>query len=100
MEGLVDRELALLGDLARDMSKLQEHPEWAALQKNYADIKKRLEGKIARELLIGGERAEPIDQRKVDYRRGYLDACEEWLSYPAKVVARFEKQIERKQPSA
>ena len=87
--------LADLGDLAQDMAKLQERPEWATLERIFAQKRAELERKMVQELFSGNERASFVSQREVDYRRGYLRACEDILSEPKKVVARFEKAMER-----
>jgi hypothetical protein len=50
-------------------------------------------------LLIGNETVDPIDQRAVDYRRGYLKGTEDFLLYPERLVAQFEKVMERTQDS-
>lgn len=99
MTELVDRSEALLADLARDMLKLQEHPEWETLRRKFAETQALYEQRTAREMLAGGEGASPVDQRKVDFRRGYLRACEDLFEYPERIVARFNKENERKQSS-
>ncbi len=93
------REDALLGDLAQDLVKLQASPQWAAFRKRYEEIKDQAARKMASEMLSGGEGADPIDQRQVDYRRGYLRGCDDFVAYPERLVARFEKVMERKQDS-
>jgi len=96
---LVDREAALLGDLAQDLVKLQNLPEWGAFRKRYEELHEQAVRRMAADMLSGGETAEPLDQRKVDYRRGYLKACDDFVAYPERLVARFEKAMERKQRS-
>ena len=99
MPELVNREVALMGDLARDLLKLQELPEWGAMRAHFEDLKALAQASAYRALYVGSEGAKPLDQRAVDYRRGYLKACEDFVLYPERLVAQFEKAMERKQQS-
>jgi hypothetical protein len=99
MPEVVDRQLALMGDLARELTKLQELPEWDALRQRMDEIRKLMERAMLSKLLIGNETVDPIDQRAVDYRRGYLKGTEDFLLYPERLVAQFEKVMERTQDS-
>jgi hypothetical protein len=99
MPEVVDRQLALMGDLARELTKLQELPEWDALRQRMDEIRKLMERAMLSKLLIGNETVDPIDQRAVDYRRGYLKGTEDFLLYPERLVAQFEKAMERTQDS-
>lgn len=85
-----------MGTLAQELTKLQELPEWQALRRHFQAVKARAEQSAFNTLYAGGESAKEIDQRKVDYRRGYLKGTEDFFLYPERLVAQFEKAMERK----
>lgn len=92
---LADRKRAQQADHAREMAKLVEHPSWPLLRETFAKAREQAERKMARELLGGGEGHPQIDQRAVDYRRGFLRGCQAVLDHPELAVTMFEKADER-----
>jgi len=71
-----------LGDLARDLGKLQDTPAWVRLQAEFDKVKDTYVNGQARKLTSGGLKAEPLDQRAIDYQRGFFRGCEYILSLP------------------
>lgn len=88
------RDVAKKGTLAQDLAKLTEHPSWPVLRQVFADAREKAERKLSREMLSGGELVAPVDQRKVDYRRGFLRGCQAVLDHPELAQHAFEKALE------
>jgi len=84
-----------LGDKARELSKLKEHPSWAVLESEFALRKQNYLASLARDLIAGGVDAEPLDQRKIDYQRGFLRGAQAVLSTPDNAIASLEKALSR-----
>lgn len=89
------KHVARLGDAARDLGKLTEHPSWKLLRDTFEKARADAELRLANELFSGGEGAKPADQRKIDYRRGFLRGCQAVLDHPERAVKAFEEAMER-----
>ena len=96
MTELVDRRVVKLGDQAQELSKLVEHPAWLELRRLFAEAREAAEQKLAREMFGGGEGHPALDQREIDYRRGFLRGAQAVLDKPELAVRAFEKAMERK----
>lgn len=94
-----NRKIALLGDTANELAKLKEHPSWDVLKRVFADARQRAEKKMAREMFSGGENHPALDQREVDYRRGFLRGAQAVLDHPELAEKAFLKAMERTQDS-
>ena len=84
-----------VGDAARELAKLTEHPSWPALR---TEIEKRKQGyltKVARQLTSGGPDAEAFNQREMDYIRGFFKGVDAVLDTPDRAVATLEKALKR-----
>lgn len=90
----MNRQVAKQGDVAQDLAKLTEHPSWPTLRQVFTDARDRYERKLAREMLAGGEDTGTVDQRKVDYRRGFLRGCQAVLDHPELAARMFEKALQ------
>ena len=77
--------------MARELGKLAERPEWAVLRKEFDGYKREYLAATARKLVVGGDDAAPLDQRKVDYRRGWLRGVETVLAAPERAIAELDK---------
>lgn len=71
-------EVRVKGDLARELSKLRDHPSWETLRSEYEKVRREEEERLLRKLTASGINAAPIDQREIDYRRGFW-AGAQWL---------------------
>lgn len=89
-----NREVAKKGDIARDLAKLTEHPSWPTLRAVFADAREKAERRLSREMFSGGETHAPIDQRAIDYRRGFLRGCQAVLDAPELAQQAFERALE------
>lgn len=87
------RETAKKGDTARDLAKLTEHPSWAVLRQVFAQEREKAERRLAREMYGGGETHPAIDQRQIDYRRGFLRGCQAVLDAPELAEQLFERAM-------
>ena len=90
---------AELGTLARELHKLTEMPEWQTLRSVFAEQREAAEVRMAREMFAGGIDKSPLDQREVDYRRGFLRGVQAVLDAPADADTAFRKAMERINPS-
>ena len=87
------RELTEKADLAREFKKLTEHPSWPTLRAVFAKERERMERATARKVLAGTETADPIDQRVIDYRRGWMRGVQAVLDAPDLAILNFEKAL-------
>jgi len=88
------RELA---DKAQELAKLKEHPSWEILR---AEFEKRKQGYlrgVAQGLMAGGPDAPAMDQRRIDYERGFLRGAQAVLDTPDNALAQLEAEL-RKEP--
>lgn len=95
MSELTNRKTVKLADQAREMAKLTEHPAWPALRQAFAEARAQAERKLVSEMMRGGEGAAPLDQRKVDYRRGFLRGCQAVLDHPELAIQAYESAMEK-----
>ena len=89
------RRTAELGTLAQELNKLVEYPEWDVLRESFAKARAVAEERMAREMFSGGEDKTPLDQRKIDYRRGFLRGVQSVLDAPGNADTAFRKAMER-----
>lgn len=92
---LVPEEIKLLGDRAQSLSKLVDHPSWQTLRDELSRVKEAYMGRLARKLLAGGISATPVDQRELDYQRGFFSGAEWILKNPEQAESSFAQALER-----
>ena len=86
-----------LGDLARELGKLKDTPAWARLQAEFDKAKDTFVQGQARKLVSGGSKAEPLDQRMIDYQRGFFRGCEHILAMPDRAEQTLNKALEKQE---
>lgn len=86
--------MAKKGDTARELAKLTEHVAWPTLRAVFAEAREKAERRLAREMFSGGETHAPLDQRAIDYRRGFLRGCQAVLDAPELAQHAFQKALE------
>ena len=91
------RSIREKGDRARELSKLLEHPSWQTLVVECNEAIQRGISRTAQEMLVGREISEPIDQRKIDYRRGFIRGVEEVLKSPENAILLLEEELKKEQ---
>jgi len=84
-----------LGDKARELAKLAEHPSWATLRKEFEARKQTYLLKLARQIAAGGKDAAPLDQRELDYQRGFLRGAQAVLDTPDNAIEALEKALQK-----
>lgn len=82
-----------LGDSVRELAKLVEHPSWPALRSEFDKRKDTYVQKIARDYTAGGIDAKPIDQRQIDYIRGFLRGAQAVLDTPENAMKALEEAL-------
>ncbi len=95
MPQLRSTELREKGDRARDLAKLKEHPSWNVLRKEFETRKAAYLDQLARELMTGGEDTDPLNQRKLDYRRGFLRGALAVLDAPDNALNALETALRK-----
>lgn len=85
--------VAELGDLARDLAKLTEHPSWSVLRSEFDKRKTAYLAKLVRKLAAGGVEAPPVNQREIDYQRGFLRGAQAVLDSPDNALKMLEKAL-------
>lgn len=68
---LPSSRLKELGDKAQTLEKLQASEAWQMLVAEFTAQLENYEKTLARRLLSGGVDADPVDQRAIDYQRGF-----------------------------
>lgn len=93
---LLSPELRKLKNLDHELANLAEHPSWSSLVKMFEAEKTEWALGIGNKLLAGGLKAAPIDQRELDYKRGYFAGIRAVLSAPETVSTQVDAR-ERKE---
>lgn len=92
---LVPEEIKTLGDRAQSLSKLVDHPAWQTLREELDRVREQYTGRLARKLMKGGISATPLDQRELDYQRGFFSGAEWILANPEQAESSFKQALER-----
>ena len=84
------------GDRARELAKLKDTPAWEGLRKEFEERKQAFLAKQARDLMAGGPiDAKPLNQREIDYQRGFLRGAAAVFSAPDNAVSELERLLEK-----
>jgi hypothetical protein len=85
-------KLAEIGERTVQLSNLKKQPEWKTLREIMEGKRERYFAQLARELVHGrGE----IDQRKLDFQRGFWAGVFYLLANPEAAEREFEKAAEK-----
>ena len=95
MSELTVRKFAEKGDLARDLAKLTDHPSWGVLRESFDKAREKAELRLARQMYRGGEGHPEIDQREIDYQRGFWRGVQAVLDQPEYAGRAFVQAMER-----
>lgn len=92
----VDREALELrahraADVAQKLRELSATDGWDLLRETFARQREQYYERLARDLMAGKE----IDQRKLDYNRGFFESVEQLLEAPHNAEAILEKAVKR-----
>ena len=96
-KGLRAKELREVGDSARELTKLLEHPSWRVLRSQIGKRKHAYLTRLATQMSTGGIDAEPVDQRQLDYIRGFLRGVDAVLDTPDRALDALEKLLKREE---
>lgn len=98
MTSTVDADtIRVLGDRARELAKLADHPSWPVLKGEMARVRGVYQARLARRLTTGGINASPLDQREIDYQRGFFAGAQWILDNPEMAEATLAKALERRE---
>lgn len=86
--------LAELARVAGELDKLRNTPGWLHLVKHYDNQKAQYEASMMAKLTSGGPTAPELNQRVLDYQRGFWAGVQSVLSSPSNAQA--ELVAERK----
>ena len=87
----MSREIGVLGDRAQALAKLRDMPEWQALRNEVDVWRDRKTKALASRLLSTGI----VDQRDIDFQRGFLKGMEWLLDSPELTEKALIQAIER-----
>lgn len=80
----------MVADRAASLRKLKDHPSWITLREEWDAQKKQHMERLATQLLAGGPTGPPVNQREIDYRRGFIHGAELILNNPDKIESTLE----------
>lgn len=92
---LVPPELRELGDRAQALTKLTAHPSWDVLRLELDRVRSLYMSRLVRRMTSGGIKGPAIDQRELDYQRGFFSGAEWILQNPEKAEASLEEALQR-----
>jgi hypothetical protein len=84
------------GDLARGLRQLRESESWTVLRASMLAARQKVMEAHTKALLKG----EPVNQRQLDYDRGYWDGIIQMLEAPWRAQEAVEKTLERIEKTA
>lgn len=79
------------GNLAQGLRRLRESEDWQVLRQSMLQAKRKVMESWTNALLRGT----PVDQRQVDYDRGYWDGVIQVLEAPDRALEQLNKTLER-----
>lgn len=79
------------GNLAQGLRHLRESEDWQVLRQSMLQAKRKVMEAWTNALLRG----EAVNQRQIDYDRGYWDGIMQVLEAPDRALEQFEKTFER-----
>lgn len=85
------------GNRAKALHELSEHRGWQELKEIYDDTLRKWQRHVATDFLRNGAE---VDQREIDYQRGYMDAWQTILAQPDQAEKRFEKALRRREETS
>lgn len=89
-----------LGDRAQALGKLTGHEGWELLRKELEERREAFERTLGRRLLGGGIDSDPVDQRHIDYQRGYWRGVRDVLESPSKAQNALDDALRRMEEHA
>lgn len=94
-----DRRRAL-GDRAQALGKLEGNEGWELLRKELEERREAFEHTLGRRLLVGGLEADPVNQRQIDYQRGYWRGVRDILDSPKRAQEALADALKRMEDHA
>jgi hypothetical protein len=88
-------ELRDAADTARELAKLKEHPSWDVLRSEFEGRRRRYLDNLARSIAAGGIDADPLNQRAIDYQRGFLRGAQAVLDSPENAIEHLERVLRK-----
>jgi hypothetical protein len=90
-----ERKLLELGERAQELGKLTEHPSWPVLREEFARKRARTEKALFSQFMSGGAETKAVNQRYLDYWRGFFEGCEWLLSNPEMAETTLETALRK-----
>jgi fatty-acid desaturase len=82
--GVDAAKLKAIGDRAQELGKLKQHPSWPALRATVQGKYDKWVAQFTRDHLAAGFERDPVDQRHLDYQRGFWAGAFYLLDHPEK----------------
>lgn len=96
-EQLASTMIRQLGDLSRELESLQHTDAWLLLRAEFEKTQNVYFNSQARKLTSGNISAPPVDQRAIDYQRGFFRGAEFILGMPERVALAHKRAVERQE---
>lgn len=94
------QEIKEIGDKARALKKLEGHEGWEVLKTDFTVQQDAYERRIARQVTRLGRDAEPLNQRHIDYERGFWRGVQAVLGSPEAAQKALENALKRTEDHA
>lgn len=82
-------------ELVDRIARLTRHDGWAAVRERWQTRKEHLQQVVLAQVLAGGPAAKAVDQRFIDYTRGFIDGAEWVLDNPVKATEQLERLLSK-----
>jgi hypothetical protein len=88
-------KLKVIGDRAQELGKLKDVPSWATLRQVVDAKYQRWINGFTRDHLAAGFDRDPVDQRLLDYQRGFWAGCHWLLDNPEKAEDTLKQALRK-----
>lgn len=89
------RRLTELEQRARRLGELKEHPSWLLLREIFEAKRQRSFAVLMKQLMNGGAQAPPLDQRTLDFERGFWAGANWILENPEQAEKTLQSALNR-----
>lgn len=92
---LTEAKVQEVAERAQGLSDLKKHPSWPVLRGIFDKRKKLFFERLAHQLMQGGITSTPIDQREIDYQRGFWAGAQWILNNPEMAERSLETALRK-----
>ncbi len=85
-----DAKVQLLAERALALDRIRQSPDWPALREEYQRKREKITSRF-NAFALHGPQVEAVEQRELDYWRGFLDGAEWLLDNPEHAQRTFSR---------